>query len=364
VTNKTPLLSIQAQKSVLKSGNVTPDELPSENLQSRIEAIVQVPNENLMLSNRPSENILQLPTEGVIHDGTKIVLQAGKISSMTWEQYWKLFRRRMWTRRDWAHLHAISGVLYLFPGLAWVAYMWYQQALYGGAALMEPGPISFAILFAGVVNCVTSLPMAYLKPSNVEGADIVGDAFRSLGVGVTGNCIWLSFWFSGSYPNWLHVLDKPIGAVSLAAIFWGIWVAEASLTETLKELDEIPLERRTERKWDHIINHKIGSYPNLFNVPCIANIMIGGTQWYSEVLTRFPQEHLLLFHGCFGLGCANSAIFLWATMYGRKLMTLRQWLWWQLIAFVPFITTCVDLQLYGDKVSINPFEMYTGLMSL
>ena len=65
----------------------------------------------------------------------------------------------------------------------------------------------------------------------------------------------------------------------------------------------------------------------------------------------------------FAIAVANSIVFLGATLKDRKVISLRGWLLLQLIVLTPFFTTVLDISTFGSRVSINPWEMYAGLMS-
>lgn len=111
-----------------------------------------------------------------------------------------------------------------------------------------------------------------------------------------------------------------------------------------------------------VLNHRVASYPNLLHLPVLYNVIVGGQAWAHTVAERFPLEPTLLFHASFGIAVANSIVFLGATLKDRKLMTLRQWLLLQVVVLTPFVTTVVDIASLGSGVSIDPFQVYAGLM--
>jgi hypothetical protein len=71
---------------------------------------------------------------------------------------------------------------------------------------------------------------------------------------------------------------------------------------------------------------------------------------------------MMLYHACFAIAVANSIVFLCATLKDRKLMSLRTWLYIQLIVLIPVVTTATDLLSSDGRVSINPFEVYAGFI--
>lgn len=118
-----------------------------------------------------------------------------------------------------------------------------------------------------------------------------------------------------------------------------------------------------EPDFDIVLNHRVASYPNLLHLPILYNIIVGGQDWINQVAEKFPLEPMVFFHASFAIAVANSIVFLGATLKDRKVITLRGWLLLQLIVLTPFFTTILDISTFGNSVSINPFEMYAGLMS-
>mmetsp|Transcript_5710 Transcript_5710/g.7876 ORF Transcript_5710/g.7876 Transcript_5710/m.7876 type:complete len:373 (+) Transcript_5710:25-1143(+) len=284
------------------------------------------------------------------------------IASRPKKTYLQLFRKRMWTDMDFLHIHAISGVVYSVLGTWWLVRLFYDQLTLGDQASVAPGAGAMALLIAGLINCASCIPMSKFNPKNATG-DLKGDGFKNLGVGMTTLAIWLSYWFSGFYPNSLHFLDTPLALAGFGTILWGIHTSETALAEELEGVDlSTTKEHNGESISDIIINHRVASYPNLLHLPCIYNVAVGGQDWWLKINSQFPMQPVLLFHACFALGVGNSIIFLGATLKDRNLMTLRQWLYMQVIALVPFVSTIIDVSLYSDTVSLNPLELYAGFI--
>jgi hypothetical protein len=108
--------------------------------------------------------------------------------------------------------------------------------------------------------------------------------------------------------------------------------------------------------------NRAAAYPNLLHVPVLYNILVGGQPWLAKVQQQWPLEPMMLYHACFAIAVANSIVFLCATLKDRKLMSLRTWLYIQLIVLIPVVTTATDLLASDGRVSINPFEVYAGFI--
>jgi hypothetical protein len=301
-----------------------------------------------------------------------------------------LLKRRLWTKADYLHSHAISGTAFMVIGTFYVLYFLSDQ-LFNSAhlALSENGTIGWvplAIMWTGVINCVSCLPMSKFSKGEGKGAgyDTKGAGFKGLGIGMTMLGIWTAYFFSGHYPQAVAPLDPILALGFLAVIIHGIVNSEVALSKELAEKAPMmtadgvwkgtttatggvdvgaspPTEKET--RMEIILNHRVASYPNLLHLPVLYNIIVGGQEWMYKVIEKFPLEPTLLFHASFGIAVANSIVFLGATLKDRKLMTLRQWLLLQVVVLTPFVTTVVDIGTLGGKVSINPWECYAGLMS-
>jgi hypothetical protein len=300
----------------------------------------------------------------------------------------QLWKRRLWTKADYLHSHAVSGAAFMVLGALYVLYFLGDELFAGGALAHAEngvvGVVPLAIMWTGVINCVSCLPMSKFRTGPSGGYDTKGAGFKGLGIGMTMLGIWTAYFFSGHYPTWMAPADPVLAIGFLAVIIHGIVNSEVALSKELEEKapamtpegvwksssDEtdptaaaaaaVAIERET--RTEIILNHRVASYPNLLHLPVLYNIIVGGQPWLQQLLLKFPLEPTLLFHASFGIAVANSIVFLGATLKDRKLMTLRQWLLVQVVVLTPFVTTVVDVGMLGREVSINPFEVYAGLM--
>lgn len=306
----------------------------------------------------------------------------------------QLWKRRLWTKADYLHSHAVSGTAFMVLGALYVLYFLGDE-LFAGAGLAHAengvvGWVPLAIMWTGVINCISCLPMSKFRTGTSGGYDTKGAGFKGLGIGMTMLGIWTAYFFSGHYPAWMAPVDPVLAIGFLAVIIHGIVNSEVALAKELEEKapamtpegvwksspsssdetdptaaaaatqQQLAVERET--RTEIILNHRVASYPNLLHLPVLYNIILGGQDWLQQLLLKFPLEPTLLFHASFGIAVANSIVFLGATLKDRRLMTLRQWLLLQVVVLTPFVTTVVDVGTLGREVSINPFEVYAGLI--
>jgi len=289
--------------------------------------------------------------------------------------YWRECRKRMWTSMDWLHLHAVSGVLFMGLGTLWFGWELARPVLGVEGAFEMPSPLlpwradsaSMTLLMVAILNCFTCIPMSKFR----NGHDTKGDGFKGLGTGMTLLAAWEALWVSGYYPPVLEAATPAIATAFLATIVHGIWTSEKALEGAVHRLDAKwargSSNRETSLSYDEmrndiVLNHRVASYPNLLHLPILWNIGIGGRGWLDTVLQSFPGESALLYDAAFGMALANSIVFLGATLKDRRLMTLREWLALQLVVLAPFVSTVVDCCVYGDSISVKPWEVYAGLV--
>ncbi|TFJ83626.1 hypothetical protein NSK_004730 [Nannochloropsis salina CCMP1776] len=331
------------------------------------------------------EEVEKGETDLELNDTAVLTASVGSPATETANAIFQLWKRRLWTKADYLHSHAVSGAAFMVLGALYVLFFVGDQ-VFGGSALAQAergvvGWVPLAIMWTGVVNCISCLPMSKFRAGPQGGYDTKGAGFKGLGIGMTMLGIWTAYFFSGHYPSWMAPVDPLLALGFLAVIVHGIVNSEVALAKELEEKapamspegvwsstpsspasspDASLTERET--RTEIVLNHRVASYPNLLHLPVLYNVILGGQPWLQQVVAKFPLEPTLLFHASFGIAVANSIVFLGATLKDRKLMTLRQWLLLQVVVLTPFVTTVVDVWSLGREVSINPLEVYAGLM--
>ena len=117
-------------------------------------------------------------------------------------------RRRLWTRADFMHVHAVSGAYFLGAGLLWLLYSHIMGALEPEVGMSTRSPFLRSLLVAGLINALSAIPMARFSSDRIfDLRDLKANGFTFGGSGLTCMCLWLTWWFSGEYPAALHVAD-------------------------------------------------------------------------------------------------------------------------------------------------------------
>jgi len=69
-------------------------------------------------------------------------------------------RRRLWTRADFVHIHAVSGAYFLFLGIPWLLYSHVVNALDTSVPMQTSSWFLTSLLLAGLVNALSAVPMS------------------------------------------------------------------------------------------------------------------------------------------------------------------------------------------------------------
>lgn len=123
--------------------------------------------------------LTDLPEEDISPAAAASAVAQRRQSSKGWLG---LLRQRMWTKMDFLHIHAVSGVVFSGVGVLWVANYLYQAVASGQPMEVGPDAMSLGLMAVGAVNCFSCIPMT----SNPQQAG----GFKFLGVGMTLSAIW------------------------------------------------------------------------------------------------------------------------------------------------------------------------------
>ena len=121
--------------------------------------------------------------------------------------------RRLWTKADFLHAHAVSGVIFIPGATIWLMLRIIDDFAGGTAEgfLGTDSPLSLLLCFSGVVNALTAIPMARFSSDKLmDLSDLKANGFSLGGTGLTCMCAWLAWWFSGVYPSLLHTADATL----------------------------------------------------------------------------------------------------------------------------------------------------------
>lgn len=303
--------------------------------------------------------------------------------------------RRLWTKADFLHLHATSGLVFLVGGPLWQLAR-VVDGFHGHADslpfLASDSATSGILCLAGFLNALSAIPMARFSSNKIlDISDLKGNGFSLGGTGLTAMCLWMAWWFSGSYPEALHALDGPlVGLFSLLCILttinWELMVkrqfstgdmefspghgqegAEAAAAATAPVA---PRKRdRQDRKLNGVVSaedtasqvavkkwlYRIASWPNLTQIFFMSSISLGGTAWLTGVLDTYPCQDRLLFDYSFASALGYSLSMFGETLRDRRLLTLEQDFVVLLAGVLaPMGIVVLDTIAAGSAMQINP----------
>ena len=69
---------------------------------------------------------------------------------------------------------------------------------------------------------------------------------------------------------------------------------------------------------------RLGSYPNVFQLPVLGNVLVGGRPWLDAALDKFPHQAALLHHYLFACALSYAVTFFATTLRDRKLISIQQ----------------------------------------
>lgn len=282
-------------------------------------------------------------------------------------------RRALWTPLDVGHTHAVSGALFLAGALAWIAWVAHAQAA-GAATPHAPifgGEASLAVLAVGVWNGLSALPMA--SDARVASQDLDryhALAFRWGGTAQLVACAWLCWWFSGLYPSVPRPVDAALCVASMSSIAWVVYFSEESIRTVDRKVETggfVHGRRAVTLSKDERIQlsalARLGSYPNVFQLPVLVNVFLGGRAWLDVALDKFPHQAALLHHYLFACAASYAITFFATTLRDRKLITIRQDL--AMLATgtaLPFLTMFADVSAFPGAATLNPLDYNVGFI--
>ena len=76
-------------------------------------------------------------------------------------------RRRLWTRADFMHIHAVTGAYFLFLGIPWLVYSHVVNALDTSVPMETSSWFLTSLLLAGLVNALSAVPMSRFSSNKI-----------------------------------------------------------------------------------------------------------------------------------------------------------------------------------------------------
>mmetsp|Transcript_23195 Transcript_23195/g.60382 ORF Transcript_23195/g.60382 Transcript_23195/m.60382 type:complete len:470 (-) Transcript_23195:66-1475(-) len=283
-------------------------------------------------------------------------------------------RRRLWTRADYAHIHAVSGAYFMVLGFLWLFTSHALLAMDPAAPLSWhlDKPLEASIVLMGAVNAVSAVPMARFSSNKLlDMSDLKANGFTFGGAGLTLMSCWCAWWFSGGYPSFL----LPAGP-----LFFLVWTLvcvgttvnwEVMLQQNFEANSEggskkaIAGQRKLKKMSQDELNEKallyrLASWPNLTQLLFLYSISTpDAAVWWAQVTEQYPLQGVMLYHYGYASALGYALSMFSETLRDRKLVSLRVDLIILLIGvFLPMVSVAFDAACLGDAVTIKPWEYW------
>ena len=254
-------------------------------------------------------------------------------------------RRRLWTKADRLHVHAVSGTIFLVGGGAWLL-----------ASLMQRDvPGTPMLLLSGAICALSAIPMARFKSNKfLDLEDLKSNGFTFGGAGLTLMSLHCAWWFSGSYPGWLQPWNLAFFMI------WSLVCLGTTLNWELMLQQNIEEETASKRQQDQSEKdflYRFASYPNLTQILFLWNIAApdAAESWFARVLEAYPNQGIPLFHYGMASGLGYALSMFSETLRDRKLISLRADVIVLVIATIaPMLVVGLDALILGDSVTAWP----------
>jgi len=192
-------------------------------------------------------------------------------------------RRRLWTRADFMHIHAVSGGYFLFLGIPWLIYSHITNALDTSLPMETSSWFLTSLLLSGLVNALSAIPMSRFNSNKMfDLKDLKANGFTFGGTGLTCMCLYIAWWFSGDYPAFLLPFDIPIW------IFWALVCVGTTANWEVMLQQNFEANERSGNKFAKVdpkemqqkaILYRLASWPNLTQLTFMYSIPFGGVAW-------------------------------------------------------------------------------------
>eukprot|EP00622_Pseudochattonella_farcimen_P002156 FR737034.1.p1 GENE.FR737034.1~~FR737034.1.p1 ORF type:complete len:271 (+),score=15.34 FR737034.1:92-814(+) len=232
------------------------------------------------------------------------------------------------------------------------------------------------LILSGLINGLTAIPMSQFNSNKVfDLSDLKGNGFALGGTGLTTMCLWLSWWFSGAYPSFMHAVDVPLvlffSMLCVATtVNWEVMLQQnfgsgdqeqskskkgrqdRKMAGATKEISAVELETK---KW----LYRVASWPNLTQILFMSSIALGGAAWLSDVQSVYPGQERMLFDYSFASALGYSFSMFAETLRDRKLITLEvDFVCLVLGVVIPMVIVTVDTVASAGPIQINPVDYW------
>ena len=206
-----------------------------------------------------------------------------------------IVRRRLWTRADFMHIHAVSGAYFLFLGIPWLFYSHIVNAMDISVPMETSSWFLTSLMLSGLVNALSAVPMSRFTSNKImDVKDLKANGFTFGGTGLTCMCLYIAYWFSGDYPDFLRPFDIPM------FLFWALVCLGTSVNWEVMLQQNFEANERTTGKLSKLskdemnkkaILYRVASWPNLTQLMFMYSIPFGGSAWLRAVQEQWPMQN-------------------------------------------------------------------------
>ena len=206
-----------------------------------------------------------------------------------------IVRRRLWTRADFMHIHAVSGAYFLFLGLPWLVYSHIVNALDTSVPMETSSWFLTSLLLSGLINALSAVPMSRFSSNKMfDLKDLKANGFTFGGTGLTCMCLYIAWWFSGDYPTFLRPFDIPI------YLFWALVCVGTTANWEVMLQQNFEANERSSGKFAKVskdemnkkaILYRLASWPNLTQLTFMYSIPFGGAAWLAACEAQWPMQN-------------------------------------------------------------------------
>jgi len=236
-----------------------------------------------------------------------------------WQRAWQMGPlQRTWSKADFGHIHAITGILYMLLGTAYlVDTVFHDMAVLSGSSADAHMSIEVAsaILVLGGLNAISSLQPALI-------AKTPGSLVTQLGFGENGNlktggfvntCL---FYFILLYqalrvlpscPSAAALMDPVVGIFSILGMVHATFILNSWVNQGL--LNRVGADLVFSPPW--------------MNLPVALHLASQGQSWIEQLSNRYPGWPEAFFCSNFALAWGVSMATFVLTLYERKVISVE-----------------------------------------
>ncbi len=255
--------------------------------------------------------------------------------------------KKLITKKDFLHLHAISGASFLLLGTALLGCMILNDInfLEFNEIRFVNSPIFIGTILIGLVNTLTAFPLIrFSKPYHNSGDKIIKKVLKQGFLSASYFSfllIWEIFRFSNFFPIVISFTDKLFLLPLLFLYFQGLYVMYVYIERELKDDFYVKL-----------IFH-LGFSLVLLTPLSLLPLLISGQAWVERISSLYPLETLLYTKVAFFLLLTNNIGNFGVTLLSKKIINYQVLSILNLLPSLSIFVAIFDLIKYKEEMTLN-----------